>query len=253
MEELSEVTENTCMNCGAKLTVEARFCSSCGLAQTISKTYESNWQRMLIGLAFFFGLLIIICLIGNFSNNTEIGFLLLVDIMFMVITITGVGLSWNNIKPFLRWKSFNVLKVIGYSVLSIILAVIVNVIVNWLNKSMFGIETYYYEAFSHLKYAKLIVILMIAVQPAILEELAFRGVIQGGLSRIIEPQQTIYLTAFLFAIVHMSLLSLFWLIPFAILLSYLRNKENTLWYGIIMHFFFNATACFLEFFRLDVL
>jgi len=175
------------------------------------------------------------------------------DLLFMVITITGVGMSWNSIKPFLYWKSFKILKVIGYSILSIILAIVVNVIINWLNKSMFGIETYYYEAFRHLRYAKLITILIIAVQPAIFEELAFRGVIQGGLSRIIEPQQTIYLTAFLFAILHMSFLSLFWLIPFAILLSYLRNKENTLWYGIIMHFFFNATACFLEFFRLDVL
>lgn len=241
------------MNCDAKLAVGARFCSSCGLAQTTSRTDESNWQRMLIGLSFFFGLLTIICLIGSFSNNTAIGFLLLVDLLFMVVTITGVVVSWNNIKPFLQWKSFNILKVIAYSALSIILAVIVNVIVNWLNKSMFGVETYYYEAFRHLKYAKLVIILMIAVQPAIFEELAFRGVIQGGLSRIIEPQQTIYLTAFLFAILHMSFLSLFWLIPFAILLSYLRNKENTLWYGIIMHFFFNATACFLEFFKLDVL
>jgi membrane protease YdiL (CAAX protease family) len=253
MEEIIEMSERTCLNCGAKLAIGARFCSSCGLAQTISKTDESNWQRMLIGLSFFFGLLTIICLVGNFSSNKGIDFLLLMDLLFMVITITGVGMSWNSIKPFLYWKSFKILKVIGYSVLSIILAIVVNVIINWLNKSMFGIETYYYEAFRHLRYAKLITILIIAVQPAIFEELAFRGVIQGGLSRIIEPQQTIYLTAFLFAILHMSFLSLFWLIPFAVLLSYLRNKENTLWYGIIMHFFFNATACFLEFFRLDVL
>jgi membrane protease YdiL (CAAX protease family) len=94
---------------------------------------------------------------------------------------------------------------------------------------------------------------MIAVSPAIFEELAFRGVIQSGLSRMIEPQQTIYLTAFLFAILHMSFFSLFWLIPFAVFLSYVRNKENTLWYGVIMHFVFNATACFFEFFKLDVI
>jgi membrane protease YdiL (CAAX protease family) len=133
------------------------------------------------------------------------------------------------------------------------MALVVNVIVSWLNKSMFGVETYYYLAFGHLKYAKLITILLIAVQPAVFEEFAFRGVIQGGLSRIIDSNQTVYLTAFLFAIVHMNLISLFWLIPFAILLSYLRNKEKTLWYGVIMHFFFNATACFLEFFKLDIL
>lgn len=253
MEESIEITERACTNCGSKLGIDAKFCNSCGSAQTISKTYDSNWKTTLIGLSIFFGALTIICLIGNFSSNTEIDFLLLIDFLLIVITISGVGVSWKDVKPFLQWKSFNFLKVVGYSVLSIILAIIANVIVNWLNKSMFGIETYYYEAFRHLKYAKLITILIIAVQPAIFEELAFRGVIQGSLSRIIDPQQTVYLTAFLFAILHMSFLSLFWLIPFAILLSYLRNKENTLWYGIIMHFMFNATACFLEFFRLDLL
>jgi len=104
MEEIIEMAERTCLNCGAKLAIGARFCSSCGLAQTISKTDESNWQRMLIGLSFFFGLLTIICLVGNFSSNKGIDFLLLMDLLFMVITITGVGMSWNSIKPFCTGK-----------------------------------------------------------------------------------------------------------------------------------------------------
>ena len=253
MDEQPDIPERTCINCGTKLSIEARFCNNCGFTQVINQTYNTNWQRTLNGLLCFFGLLVIICLVGNFSGDTDIDFLLLMDLLFVVITIAGAAIMWNDIKPFLQWKKFNILKLAGYILLSVSLAIIVNIIIDWLNKSMFGVEVYYYQAFEHLKYAKLITILMIAVQPALFEELAFRGVIQSGLSKIIEPQQAIYLTAFLFAIIHMSFISLFWLIPFAILLSYVRNKENTLWYGILMHFFFNATACFLEFFKLDVL
>ena len=251
---MDEQPDITCIQCGTKLKNQAKFCNNCGLAQVVNKTYDiHNWQKILTGLLSFFGLLTIVCLVGNFSGNTGIDFLLLIDLLFIVVTISGVGLLWNDVKLFLRWKNFNALKLLAYSLLSIVLAIVVNIIVNWLNSSMFGVEIYYYNAFEHLKYAKLVTILVIAVQPAIFEELAFRGVIQGGLSRIIEPQQTIYLTAFLFAIIHMSFISLFWLIPFAVLLSYLRNKESTLWYGVVMHFFFNATACFLEFFKLNLI
>lgn len=253
MDEQLDITERICINCGTKLAIEAKFCNNCGFTQAISKTYDSNWQRTLVGLLCFFGVLTIVCLIGNFSGDTDIDFLLLIDLLFIVVTVTGAAIMWNDIKPFLKWNNFNILKVIGYGLLAVLLAIIVNIIIDWLNKSMFGVEVYYYKAFEHLKYAKLITILMIAVQPALFEELAFRGVIQSGLSKIIEPQQAIYLTAFLFAIIHMSFISLFWLIPFAVLLSYLRNKENTLWYGVMMHFLFNATACFLEFFKLDIL
>jgi membrane protease YdiL (CAAX protease family) len=253
MEESFETTNKSCINCGTILPKTVKFCNNCGLAQSINTSYETNWQKPLINLGCFFGLLTIVCLVGNFANNTGIDFLLLIDLLFILIIIIWVGISWQDIRPFLLWKSFNILKLIVYSLAAVVFAIIVNVIVTWLNKSMFGIEAYYYEVFRHLKYAKLITILMIAVSPAIFEELAFRGVIQSGLSRMIEPQQTIYLTAFLFAILHMSFFSLFWLIPFAVFLSYVRNKENTLWYGVIMHFVFNATACFFEFFKLDVI
>jgi len=253
MDERLDITERTCINCGTKLAIESKFCNNCGLLQVITQTYDNNWKSILTGLLCFFGLLVIVCLTANFSGNTDIDFLLLIDLVFIVITVTGAVIMWKDIKPFMQWKNFNILKVTGYVLLSIVLAVVVNIIIDWLNKSMFGVEIYYYQAFEHLKYAKLITILMIAVQPALFEELAFRGVIQGGLSRIIEPQQAIYLTAFLFAIIHISFISLFWLIPFAILLSHVRNKENTLWYGVVMHFFFNATACFLEFFKLNIL
>jgi len=85
------------------------------------------------------------------------------------------------------------------------------------------------------------------------EELAFRGILQEGLLKCIVPEQVVYVNAFLFAIIHMSLISFFWLLPFAIWLGKVRMKEGTIWYGVVIHFLFNTTACLLEFRELGVL
>ncbi|HTE12397.1 MAG TPA: CPBP family intramembrane glutamic endopeptidase, partial [Chitinophagaceae bacterium] len=120
------------------------------------------------------------------------------------------------------------------------------------NKTIFDTESYYYSAFSHLRYAKLVTIVTVALQPAIFEELAFRGVMQGGLNKVTDTKQAIFISAFLFTLLHMSFISFFWLMPFALWLGYTRMKEETIWYGVIIHFCFNTTACFLEFFELNL-
>lgn len=253
MQEPDNLSKDICSNCGAKLEKDVRFCNYCGFSQVLGNDTRINSLKILTRMLLFFGALTITSLIGNFSNSTGIDFLLVIDVLFIMIVTIGVGIYWTEVKPLLKWKGFRFSKAILFCLLSIVFAIVVNLIVTWINKSMFGVESYYYYAFEHLKYAKLVTILFIAVQPAIFEELAFRGIIQSNLNQIIDSQQAIYLTAFLFAIIHMSFISLFWLLPFAILLSYVRNRENTIWYGILMHFFFNATACFLEFFKLEIL
>jgi len=82
--------------------------------------------------------------------------------------------------------------------------------------------------------------------PALFEELGYRGYMLQTLLKVAEPDQAIYISAFLFAIIHMSFISLFWLIPFALFLGFVRIKEGTLWYGILIHFCFNLTACMFE-------
>ena len=78
--------------------------------------------------------------------------------------------------------------------------------------------------------------------PAIFEELGFRGFLLSNLLKITEVDQAVYVSAFLFAIIHLSFISLFWLIPFALFLGFTRIKEQTIWYGVIFHFTFNCTS-----------
>jgi membrane protease YdiL (CAAX protease family) len=93
-------------------------------------------------------------------------------------------------------------------------------------------------------------ILLVAILPALFEELAYRGIILHNLLKLADEKQAIHISAFLFAIIHMSFISMFWLVPFAIWLGNVRTKEKTLWFSVLIHVCFNLTACLFEFYEL---
>jgi membrane protease YdiL (CAAX protease family) len=89
----------------------------------------------------------------------------------------------------------------------------------------------------------------IAMLPAFFEELAFRGVLFNYCNTFLDERLVVAVTAFLFAIMHLSLISMVWLIPFGFFIGYLRQRYQTLWYGIVFHFVFNLTACAVDLYR----
>jgi len=246
---------NECIHCNQPIALEARYCNHCGVLQTAIPDIEEaeQKQRMLVSLSIFFGVHLAICLFSNFTKYTR-GLipLLIVDGALSLFTLFYAVLFWKDLKSLFGWKSFSIAKIASYASTAIIAAIVVNYLVKWLNKTIFDSDSFYYYAFSHLKYAKLVTILTVALQPAIFEELAFRGVMQQGLNKVTDSRQAIFISAFLFSILHMSFISFFWLMPFALWLGYIRMKENTIWYGVVIHFCFNTTACFFEFFELNL-
>ena len=156
-------------------------------------------------------------------------------------------------RPVLKWNGFSLTKILIYGLNGILAAVVVYYSVKWLNRNIFDKEVFYYNVFRPFSYPKIAMLALIALYPAIVEEIAFRGILQEGLLKCIVPEQAVYVSAFLFAIIHMSLISFFWLLPFAIWLGKIRMKEGTIWYGVVIHFLFNTTACLLEFRDLGVL
>jgi membrane protease YdiL (CAAX protease family) len=243
-----------CVHCNQPVADDARYCNHCGALQSAIDIEDTIVkQQRLFSLAIFFGVHLAICLIANFTKYIRgVVPLLIVDGVLSMFTLVYVILFWVDLKKLFSWRSFSIIKCISYALTAMAGAIVVNYAVKWLNKTIFDSESYYYYAFSHLKYAKLITILVVALQPAIFEELAFRGVLQEGLNKVTDTKQAIFISAFLFTLLHMSFISFFWLMPFALWLGYVRNKEQTIWYGMIIHFFFNATACFLEFFELNL-
>lgn len=93
----------------------------------------------------------------------------------------------------------------------------------------------------------LLATLFICVQPAIFEEVAFRGFLFTNIQKIASPLGAVYVTSFLFGIIHLAVISLLWLVPIGLAFAFLRLKYNIIWYGVIGHFTYNLGITILEF------
>ncbi|HTL10506.1 MAG TPA: CPBP family intramembrane glutamic endopeptidase [Chitinophagaceae bacterium] len=248
-------TAPICTHCQQSISPTAKYCHHCGVLQVAVPDIEEalQHQERLIILGVFFAIQLGICLFSNFGHYQRgLWPILLADLALSVFTLVFAAYFRKELRPLFSWKHFSVAKALSYASTAIIAAIVVNYLVKWLNKSIFDTESYYYYAFSQLKYAKIVTLLSVALQPAIFEELAFRGVLQQGLLKVTDSRQAIFISAFMFALLHMSFVSFFWLLPFALWLGYVRMKEETIWYGVLIHFCFNSTACFFEFFQLNL-
>jgi CAAX protease family protein len=84
-------------------------------------------------------------------------------------------------------------------------------------------------------------ILVMAVVPAIGEELVFRGIVQQNLEKAFrKPHLAIWLTAFIFALAHFQMELLFGIFLLGALLGYLFYWTGNLWVPIMGHFINNA-------------
>lgn len=91
---------------------------------------------------------------------------------------------------------------------------------------------------------------IIAMIPAIGEELFFRGIIQGGMTRSnMNPHAAIWITAFLFSAVHMQFYGLIPRTFYGALLGYLLIWSGNMWYPVIAHFANNAMAVIYYYFK----
>lgn len=92
-------------------------------------------------------------------------------------------------------------------------------------------------------------LLVIAVVPAIGEELLFRGALQTIFLRWIKnPHVAIWLVAIIFSAIHMQFYGFLPRLVLGALFGYLFYWTKNLWYPILAHFLNNAAAVVLAFF-----
>ncbi|RKR83240.1 membrane protease YdiL (CAAX protease family) [Mucilaginibacter gracilis] len=249
--EQDSVVQKSCINCNEIIAVESRFCKHCGSSQTTTdeNTATGGWTNIKHA-ALLFGVDVVICCVASFIDVFKtLLWSVVFDVLLAVVALAFFCDNWKKNMVILRWPQFSVLKLLGYGGAAVLASLAVSFCVHWLNQALFSKEFYYYGFYAHQKYAAALMIFFVAVMPALFEELAYRGYLLQNLLGVADKNQAIFITSFLFAILHLSLLSLFWLIPFALLLGYVRVKEKTLWYGVFMHFCFNLTVCIVELWR----
>ncbi len=83
------------------------------------------------------------------------------------------------------------------------------------------------------------VVLCTCVQPAVVEELAFRGVIFAGVGRVLSRSETVLVTALMFMILHLSPVRFPHTLALGLGTGYLRTRTRSLYPGMAMHFAHN--------------
>ena len=97
-------------------------------------------------------------------------------------------------------------------------------------------------------------LLVVAVAPAIGEELVFRGVVQQQFYRIARTRGlAIWITAFLFSAVHLQFEGFLPRFLLGALLGYLFLWSKNLWIPILAHFFFNGLQVVGQYFAGETL
>ena len=85
-------------------------------------------------------------------------------------------------------------------------------------------------------------LLIIALIPAVGEELTFRGVLQQGLSRRMNPHVAIALSAAIFSFIHFQFYGFLPRMFLGLLMGYMFYVTNSLWTTMLMHFLNNGTV-----------
>ena len=84
--------------------------------------------------------------------------------------------------------------------------------------------------------------IVIALIPAVGEELTFRGVLQQGLTRRMNPHVAILLSSAIFSFIHFQFYGFLPRLFLGMLLGYMFYTSGALWTSMLMHFLNNGFA-----------
>jgi membrane protease YdiL (CAAX protease family) len=97
----------------------------------------------------------------------------------------------------------------------------------------------------------LFVFFIVAMIPAVVEELLFRGLILRSFEKKMGSTKSIFLTGIIFAAYHLNPFLFIPLAAIGIYLGFLTVRANSVWVSSVAHFFNNALACVAVYFHLD--
>jgi len=246
---IPEEKYRSCGKCNNQILLNAKFCSKCGARQHNNLAVDLEFNKKLtLVFAYYFSSLAFIVLLRITEFQTGTVSALISDIIFALITLGFVYNNWTEIRPLFSFKNVHVKIILLMIAAEVVFALGVNSIANYINRTLFDVsDLRYYYLYEDSISPFFFTLISIAVFPAIFEELGFRGVVFNHLSKVTTRNSVIIVSSALFAVIHLSVIALIWILPLGLLFAYFRNKYNTLWYGIIGHFVYNGLLVLIEF------
>lgn len=246
MEEES-IIKNYCLHCTAPLPKKANFCGQCGTA--VETSVSNRFQKSVYYIIAFYVSFLLLAIISTvvFSADTSFFSEVLVEIIFILMTLGFCTLDIKGIIKLYRFPKMDIKGGLMTFLVPVGSAFLVYYGIYWLNNALELYDENVFAEYSYYENSLFWAILFIAILPPIFEELAFRGFLFNQMRKVSSVQVTIIATSFLFALVHFSFISFIWIFPFGLFLGYLRQRYQTLWLSMIVHFIHNFLVLMLDY------
>jgi membrane protease YdiL (CAAX protease family) len=225
-----------CKRCGQR--IDGGACPACsrGPPRRARPTQQQGTSPVGSALGLYFALLAtFIFMVVSEGPATE----LFVGGVDAVIVLVWVGMWQRRIRPILSppanpawwvWAPALALCTFALAVLWVSFA-----------NSSFGVgEESYSEAYLAEGFGWPWIILSICVQPALVEEFAFRGVIMQALRHVMSEREVLVVSAFMFTVLHVNVLSFPSLLMIGLVLGWVRLRSRSIWPCVLLHFCHNG-------------
>lgn len=184
-----------------------------------------------------------------FATASKYILLAMVSITTFIVIAIASFISRLDIKESFKLNRFSLLKFYSLVPLYIGVYIVANAIINLLVNIFPNIATTY-EAYSGLLSFNNIwlAILIVALLPAIFEELLFRGVVFNSFKKRYNLIIGILVSAIIFGVYHMNIVQGVFAFILGLFLAYSYHKTNSLFVPIIFHFINNFIATLMSFY-----
>lgn len=246
-----------CKTCGTPWSPEWTDCPHCAgragrhvLAEQAQHDFKLDVRRVKSATALYFSLLAvsivsIIVMTVRGENDKSEDVVMIAGVFMSIITlgwcIGSRGTVWPLVKqpPQIRYLVIGALSAVPT-------LLIAHGAVTLLHKVLGVDEVNYLDGFFAEGWGWTAAIVTICVQPAIFEELAFRGVIMSALEPVIGVAQAVVVSSLMFAILHLAIPSIPHLFIMGLVFAWLRLRTGSLYAGMIAHFTHNLLVLLTE-------
>jgi membrane protease YdiL (CAAX protease family) len=243
-----------CPMCQCPLRNVARFCPGCGHTVTPSAApleraepsaarglFAQHWGE-LKRVGCLFGLLLFSSLLAGMLAFAEALSLWTAVVFSIVDALIVVGFAFplrGELLPLLgrpRLDGRCALALSGAALFGLAIIGVYFELLKQAGASMLGFR----DAFEIAGWPLWAALLLISLMPGIVEELAFRGVIQTSLERVVQPREAWLIQAALFSVLHLSPIVFPSHFLIGLCIGWMRLRSQSLYPGMLLHAGWNA-------------
>ena len=244
---------HSCPHCGTNVQQDDTFCGACGkeitAAQNGSLSNHDDAFAILGPTMLYYFITLLVLATYKLTSVFPAGFegMVSITVIDTVIVLAFWAYFFRQLRPLFSLRKIK-LPILALTVFcALVASVIVSVVADLINISISDDVFYSTYLFEDTDHPFLFATLFIAVHPAIFEEVAFRGFLYDNVVQLATPRNAIFITGFVFGIIHLAIISMLWLVPIGVIFAWLRWKYDTLWYGVIGHFVYNFCITLFEY------